>query len=263
MKLPHAIKRAPSPLAVLIDPDGIGAAQSARHLQGLGFGHILHLAHPAAPDLNLPHVTRLPFLAQTRQDLARALGQVFHRAAGKWVYWGFAGEALHFPHDDSRKIQDYLAFLDEETHSAAPSLLIDLYPKHQTDPLSDPDNCWFDSTGYYCDPAQGHRRACYGGLRHRMGQHLPAEMQILNRPRLFRAGRIDWDEDLGTPPPYRSDVDVPPSCCVLSWRAAMALQTLPSAAREGVRFHWPQSQAWQGNWRALPPLGLMHLGKWF
>ncbi|MEM7241260.1 MAG: hypothetical protein AAF429_03650 [Pseudomonadota bacterium] len=182
-------------VAFLFVDDDHWLKETIDHLNHLGFSRIYAIG-PKVSDfkhesealvwLTLPQIyneVAVDILNTTMSDLV-----------GHWVYYCFNGEFLHFPFDETRKIDDFTAFLAEERRVTALSTKIDIYPGASILDLKKlkVSQCWLDQVGYYSNIGRdqfnnqiANSLNVQGGFRWRLAEHLPVDSQTLNRNSIF------------------------------------------------------------------------------
>jgi hypothetical protein len=139
------------------------------------------------------------------------------------------------------------------------------------------EDAHLDKSGYYAlarpDPDNhNHPRErqldCFGGLRWRYEEHIPAPRRKIDRIALFRAkpglvlreGYLFNDPEYNTYAcPWHHNI----TAAVCSFRTAKALKANPGSTYDIHSFRWHNSVPFEWQSRQLLDLGLMEPGQWF
>ena len=265
-------------VAFLFVEDNHWLFETLEHLSQIGFQRIYAISpEPFAEFETFPKVRWIeaPF---TRNDAAiRLINSAQDALLGRWVYTCYNGEFLHFPFDETRKIDDFTAFLEEERKVSAMNLKMDIYPARALDQLTElkVTQCWFDKIGYFSSrgrDANGHAHdqmlEVRGGFRWRMADFLPQDSMILNRSLLFR---MNANAKLG--PNFRFDSPEyeyahaqwhnSPTTVTASLRAYKYLRELPEAENTIAQLKYSGSSPYQKRGQQFMELGFMEPGQWF
>ncbi|WP_069298833.1 glycosyltransferase family 2 protein [Neptunicoccus sediminis] len=266
------------PVALIFAEDEIGLGATLRHHARIGFENIILLARK---DTVLPadcvplchHVENDP---ATQETLVSAVNKAITALEGRWLYYCYNGEYLHFPFCETRSINELITFITEERRSSAFTYVIDLYA---ADLDNNPygyslEDAHLDSSGYYAlnrwkdGQVMERQLSIYGGLKWRFEEHLPWAKRRIDRVALFcaKAGlQIDGDqlfndEEYNTYQcPWHHSVTI----AICSFRTAKYLKSNPGSTFEVNSFAWSKSQKFRWNSQQLMDLGLMEPGQWF
>jgi hypothetical protein len=266
------------PIAVIFAEDEIGLGSTLRHHARIGFKNILLLARD---DIAVPpdcqdichHISNDPF---NGYSLPSAVNKVIETFAGRWIYYCYNAEYLHFPFCEDRSIEELITFIIEERRASAFAYVIDLYAADLDNNAYgySLENAHLDASGYYAltcwkDGAVMDRQlAIYGGLKWRFEEHLPHTKRRIDRVSLFQAQKglhLDENqlfniEEYNTYQcPWHNSVTV----AVCSFRTAKYLKSNPGSTFDVDSFVWAKSEKFQWNSQQLMDLGLMEPGQWF
>ena len=266
------------PVAILFVEDELGVGSSIRHHHRLGFRNILLVSRT---DVDLPddcraicHVLTYDFTSSA--ETADALNILIDAAAGRWLFYCYNAEYLHFPFCESRQIEELITFITEERRQSAFTYVIDLY----TDNLDENpkgyslETAHLDGSGYYAlnRLVDGHvlerQLSIYGGLKWRFEEHLPFSKRRIDRVSLFQAEKgLRIDEDLRFNEEEYNTYQCPwhhsTTVAVCSFRTAKYLKSNPGSTFEINSFKWSRSEKFHWNSQQLMDLGLMEPGQWF
>lgn len=265
-------------VALVFAEDEVGLGATVRHHARIGFRNIVLLAPPELPlpadCAELCH--RVDFDLAQDLPLHEALNLAIAALPGRWIYYCYNAEFLHFPFCETRSIEEFTAFLAEERRRSAFTYVVDLYSNDlEAHPLGySLESAHFDAAGYYAltrwtenGPAE-RQVSIYGGLKWRFEEHLPYQKRRIDRVSLFRAEKgltMDADhylsdEELNT---YQCPWHHSPTVAVCSFRTAKYLKANPGSTFEIASFNWPFSRKFHWNSQQLMDLGLMEPGQWF
>lgn len=272
-----------SPVALILDEDGVELPSTLRHALKAGFRSVVLFAapdQPPLPDDLAPQVHRLRHDVHAEDALLAAVNPVIAAAPpGTWFYAGYNAEYLFHPFCETRNIREMLAFHTEERRDAMLAYVVDLYAP---DLAAAPDavslaQAHMDRSGYYAlgrpDPANhNHPRDrqldFFGGLRWRFEEHVPPHKRKIDRIALFRSKpglelRPDFtfnDEEYNTYAcPWHHNL----TAAVCSFRTAKALRRNPGSREAIGTFLWHGSVRFDWHSQQLMDLGLMEPGQWF
>lgn len=273
-----AAEFAKGPVALVFAEDDVGLSSTIRHHARLGFKNIILLARA---DTVLPedcaemchHVENDPFNGLAVHEAVNKLNDAF---VGRWLYYCYNAEYLHFPFCEDRSILELITFIGEERRSSAFTYVVDLYT---VDLDNNPngfslENAHLDSSGYYALTRwkDGHvmdrQLSIYGGLKWRFEEHLPWTKRRIDRIALFEArkGLVMGedqrfnDEEYNT---YECPWHHSPTISICSFRTAKYLKSNPGSTFDVEGFTWAKSEQFHWNSQQLMDLGLMEPGQWF
>ncbi|MFB2531948.1 hypothetical protein ACEYYB_02695 [Paracoccus sp. p4-l81] len=271
---------AKGPVAITLVEDLVAVPETLRHNIDRGFATLIVLAPDALvlPDDLAARVHRIRFDMRSPGALTRAVNPLIAAAPpGTWMHYGYNAEFLFHPFGESRNVRELLTFHTEERRDAMLTYVVDLYAADLAahPDAVDLDRPMFDRTGYYAlarVAPDGHHRErqmnCFGGLRWRFEEHVPAARRRIDRISLFRArpGLQLADDHTFNDPEYNTY-----SCpwhhnltaAVASFRAAKALMSNPGSRAAISQFTWANSQVFEWRSQQLMDLGLMEPGQWF
>lgn len=269
---------AKGPVAIVFAEDDVGLGSTLRHHARIGFDNILLLARD---DTDLPtdcmelchHIQNDPF---NGIPLHEAVTRVNDAMPGRWIYYCYNAEYLHFPFCEDRSIKELITFITEERRASAFTYVVDLYA---ADLDSSPygyslENAHLDSSGYYAltrwtdGQVMDRQLSIYGGLKWRFEEHLPWTKRRIDRVSLFEAKKglalnedqLFNDEEYNTYQcPWHHSVTV----AVCSFRTAKYLKSNPGSTFDVDSFAWAKSEKFHWNSQQLMDLGLMEPGQWF
>lgn len=266
------------PVALIFAEDEIGLGATLRHHARIGFENIILLARKdtvlPADCVSLCHlVVNDP---ATQETLVSAVNKVITALEGRWLYYCYNGEYLHFPFCETRSINELITFITEERRNSAFTYVIDLYA---ADLDNNPygyslEDAHLDASGYYAlnrwkdGQVLERQLSIYGGLKWRFEEHLPWAKRRIDRVALFcaKAGlqmdaeQLFNDEEYNTYQcPWHHSVTI----AICSFRTAKYLKSNPGSTFEVNSFTWPKSQKFRWNSQQLMDLGLMEPGQWF
>ncbi len=272
---------AKGPVAVVMAEDDVEVDSTLRHHLGVGFAHVIVLAHDQiviAPEIE-EQVQRVTYDTHIDNAMVSAINRLIKAAPGIWIYYCYNTEYLFHPFCETRNIREMLAFHVEERREAMLSYVVDLY----ADDLDRFPNAVslehanLDRSGYYAlgrpDPANhNHPRErqldFFGGLRWRFEEHIPLPRRKIDRIALFRAKpdlelRPDFtfsDEEYNTYAcPWHHNI----TTAIVSFRTAKALRTNAGSRFDIGSFRWHNSTPFEWHSQQLMDLGLMEPGQWF
>ncbi len=266
------------PIAIIFAEDEVGIGSTIRHHARIGFANILLLARD---DMVLPQdcqdichqIANDPF---NEIPLNVAVNKVNEAFAGRWIYYCYNAEYLHFPFCEDRSIGELITFITEERRASAFTYVVDLYA---ADLDNNPDGysletAHLDSSGYYAltrwkdGDVMDRQLSIYGGLKWRFEEHLPWTKRRIDRVALFEArkglemdgGQLFNDEEYNTfECPWHYSVTI----AVCSFRTAKYLKSNPGSTFDVDSFSWAKSEKFHWNSQQLMDLGLMEPGQWF
>ncbi|MCP5085475.1 MAG: hypothetical protein GY952_01520 [Rhodobacteraceae bacterium] len=261
------------PVALIFAEDDVGTGACIRHHARLGFPNILVMADA---DLSLPEDCQ----AMCHQVISELpVNEVVNKAieafAGRWLYYCYNAEFLHFPFCEDRSIEEMIAFVTEERRQSVFTYVVDLY----TDDLeANPygyslESAHLDVSGYYAlkrwrDGSFKDRQLdIFGGLKWRFEEHLPALKRRIDRVSLFQAQKgLQMDADYLFNEDEYNTYQCPwhhsTTVAVCSFRTAKYLKSNPGSTFEIDTFKWAKSEKFHWNSRQLMDLGLMEPGQW-
>lgn len=268
------------PVALILIEDLVAVEETIRHHLARGFRTVLAFA-PAVlrlPDDLEAQIHRITFDCRAPQALTRAVNPIIAAApATSWMYYCYNAEFLFHPFAETRNVRELLTFHTEERRDAMLTYVVDLYApdlKESPDAVN-LDRAMFDRTGYYAlarvAPDDSHRERqinCYGGVRWRFEEHVPAARRRIDRIALFRPKpglelRDDHtfnDQEYNTYScPWHHNL----TAAIASFRAAKALMSNPGSRAAIRQFTWANSEPFQWKAQQLMDLGLMEPGQWF
>lgn len=261
-------------IAVIFVEDDIGLAACIRHHARLGFKNILLLeaAETRLPADCLDLCVRIACDAPARD----VLNQLIDSLAGRWIYYCFNAEFLHFPFCESRNIEELITFSQEERRNAVFGYLIDLYSDDlDANPMGySLETAHFDKAGYYALPRRvgdtiaDRQLDIMGGLRWRFEEHFPPNRRRIDRVSLFKAEKgLRLDDDFLFNEPEYNTYECPwhhsTTVSVCSFRTAKYLKANAGSTFEVNSFMWHKSTKFQWNSQQLMDLGLIEPGQWF
>jgi len=262
------------PVALIVVEDDVGVGACIRHHSRLGFQNIilLGMAEFEVPSdcLDLCHQVRCD------HPLYQAVNLVIEADSGRWLYYCYNAEFLHFPFCEDRSIQELITFISEERRSACMSYVVDLYCDDlDVNPLGySLESAHLDSSGYYALPRKSgtdfldRQLSVYGGLKWRFQEHFPMVKCRIDRICLFQAAKgLKMGEDLLFNDPeyntYECAWHNSTTIAVCSFRTAKYLKSNPGSTFEINSFNWYKTQKFHWNSQQLMDLGLMEPGQWF
>ena len=266
------------PVALVFAEDEIGLGATLRHHARIGFENIILLAQE---DIVLPadcvdlchHVVNDP---GSQETLVSAVNKAIAALDGRWLYYCYNGEYLHFPFCETRSVTELITFISEERRRSAFTYVVDLYA---ADLDNNPygyslEDAHLDASGYYAlnrwkdGQLMERQLSIYGGLKWRFEEHLPWSKRRIDRVALFRArpglqmdeDQLFNDEEYNTYQcPWHHSVTI----AICSFRTAKYLKSNPGSTFEVNSFAWAKSQKFHWNSQQLMDLGLMEPGQWF
>ena len=266
------------PIAIIYAEDDIGLGSTLRHHARIGFKNILLLGQS---DLPLPtdclglchHIDNDP---ANGIPLNVAVNKVNEAFAGRWIYFCYNAEYLHFPFCEDRSIEELITFITEERRTSAFTYVVDLYAADlDNNPVGySLEDAHLDSSGYYAltrwkdGNVMDRQLSIYGGLKWRYEEHLPWTKRRIDRVSLFQAQaglQMDQEhlfniEEYNTYQcPWHHSVTI----TVCSFRTAKYLKSNPGSTFDVNTFAWAKSEKFHWNSQQLMDLGLMEPGQWF
>lgn len=266
------------PVALVFAEDEIGLGSTLRHHARIGFENILLLARD---DVVLPtdcvdlchHIVNDPF---NQDSLTTVVNKAIAALPGRWLYYCYNGEYLHFPFCENRSVSELITFITEERRNSAFTYVIDLYA---ADLDNNPygyslENAHLDSSGYYAltrwkdGGVMDRQLSIYGGLKWRFEEHLPWTKRRIDRVALFQAQsglQLDEDQMFNVEEyntyqcPWHHSVTI----AICSFRTAKYLKSNPGSTFDVESFAWAKSEKFHWNSQQLMDLGLMEPGQWF
>jgi len=257
--------------ALILDEDGIGLKDTVAHLQNLGFRQIV-IAHSGEDHAQINGSKCVSLPKGPRHD---ALTALIRKLSGTWLHLCFNGEFLAYPFAETRSIQDFCGFLQDERRRAAHVTVVDHYAMD----LSKSDygyarDAGFDRGGYYArhsetstDPIEPIVEI-YGGLRWRYEEEFPEDRRTCTRAALFRCqSDLELTPALKFTDAHMNTLQCPwhhsPTAALRSFRAAKYLMINPGSRSKIASFAWAQTTAADGTAQQLMDLGFMEPGQWF
>ena len=268
----------PGPVALIFAEDDVGLGPTIRHHSRLGFDNILLLAGAETelpPDCQeICH--RLAFEPLGPIETHEAVNLTIDALPGRWLYYCYNAEFLHFPFCETRSVTELVTFITEERRANAFTYIIDLYSDDlEANPFGySLENAHLDSSGYYAltrwteDGPADRQLSIYGGLKWRFEEHLPFQKRRIDRVALFQARKgltMTPDHLLSDPEmntyqcPWHHSVTV----AICSFRTAKYLKSNPGSTFAIETFSWAMSEKFHWNSQQLMDLGLMEPGQWF
>ncbi|MEL6641289.1 MAG: hypothetical protein AAFP98_08245 [Pseudomonadota bacterium] len=269
---------ATGPIALIMLEDDVEVAATLRHHASLGFRSLVVFG---SDDIAVPEDIDAP-LHWVRHDmttdaaLETAVNGVIAAAPGRWLYYCYNAEFLHFPFCEDRTVGEMLTFHAEERRSAMLTYVVDLYAD---DLLAHPsavdlDTAHFDTTGYYALARWNGRDYeerqfdFFGGLRWRFEEHIPWTRRRIDRIGLFRAAKgltLKPDHTFNVTEyntyacPWHNNL----TAAICSFRTAKALKRNPGSRTAISNFRWSGSTRFNWTSTQLMDHGLMEPGQWF
>lgn len=265
------------PIGIIFAEDNIGLTDSIDHLLQIGFKNIFIIGLPnnmilARKYKNLHHIQ---YDIDATGAITNCLNSAISAFPDYWIFHCFNSEFLYFPFSETRKIQDFLLFSDDEKRFSVFGTIVDLYTKepHYASYGYSSDNCYFDSTGYYAEYRSDNKGimsrfvTLHGGLRWRFEEHFPWHRRKINRVPLFKAQTgliLDNDQnmddfDFGT---IQADWHRSPTVVITSFRAAKYLHINITDQHLNKEFFWANSIQFRKKSHQLMGIGLMEPGQW-
>lgn len=269
---------AKDPIALILIEDDVEVATTLRHHLNLGFKSVVAFAAAdiTPPEDIDPKVHWVVHDMMTDAALERAVNGVIKAAEGRWIYYGYNAEYLHFPFCEDRSIGEMLAFHAEERRGAMLTYVIDLYaPDLNQDPYGvNLDDAHFDTAGYYAlarwngEDYEDRQLDFFGGLRWRFEEHVPWTRRRIDRIGLFRAApglqlQSDHTFNMAEYNTYACPWHNNLTAAICSFRTAKALKRNPGSRSEIESFVWRGSARFNWSSGQLMDLGLMEPGQWF
>ncbi len=271
---------AKGPVAVILVEDLVAVTETIDHHLKAGFRTLLVLAPDALtlPDEVAAKIHRIPFDLRAPGALTRAMNPIIAATPpATWLYYCYNAEFLFHPFSEFRNVRELLTFHTEERRSAMLTYVVDLYAPDLTESPNavNLDRAMFDRTGYYAlarvAPDGTHRERqmnCFGGLRWRFEEHIPATRRRIDRIALFRPqpglvlneDHTFNDQEYNTYScPWHHNL----TAAIASFRAAKALMANPGSRAAIRQFTWANSEPFEWRAQQLMNLGLMEPGQWF
>ena len=262
------------PVAMIFVEDEVGVGSSIRHHARLGFENILLLGRD---ELNLPvDCQQLCHRIECDLPVEAAVNKIIEAYAGRWIYYCYNAEYLHFPFCENRSIEELIAFVQEERRQATFTYVVDLYADDLEANLLgySLESAQLDSSGYYAltrlrdGEVMERQLNIYGGLKWRFEEHLPRLKRRIDRVCLFEAQKgLQMDADFLFNIEEYNTFECPwhnsTSVAICSFRTAKYLKSNPGSTFEIDTFKWSKSEKFHWNSRQLMDLGLMEPGQWF
>ena len=265
-------------VAFLFVDDDHWLCETIDHLDHLGFARIYACGSAIA---GFSHDCKKLIWLETPQMRNKVAVDILNskmaELAGRWVYYCFNGEFLHFPFDETRKIDDFTAFLAEERRVTALSTKIDIYPATEISDLKKLEfgQCWLDRVGYYSNVGRDQHNNkidnalnIQGGFRWRLSEYMPSDSQTLNRNSIFLAQQklemlhdfrfASRDYETAHANWHRS-----PTTVTASIRAYKYLRDHNKAEDIIGKLKYRGSAPYQKRARQFMELGFMEPGQWF
>ncbi len=261
------------PVALIFAEDEIGTSSCIRHHARLGFKNILLLG---SEDLSLPEDCRaLCHQVICELPVEEAVNLTIETYVGRWIYYCYNAEFLHFPFCEDRSIEELIAFVQEERRQSAFTYVIDLYAADlEANPFGySLESAHLDVSGYYAlkrsrdGEFKDRQLDVFGGLKWRFEEHLPELKRRIDRVCLFEAQKgLRMDSDLLFNIDEYNTFECPwhnsTTVAVCSFRTAKYLKSNPGSTFEIETFKWAKSEKFHWNSRQLMDLGLMEPGQW-
>ena len=265
---------AKGPVALIFVEDDIGLGASIRHHRRLGFKNILVLG---TTEYALPEdCLELCLQIDSGLPVHDAVNMAIEAFAGRWIYYCYNAEFLHFPFCESRQIEELITFVTEERRATCFSYVIDLYCDDlDANPVGySLEAAHLDQAGYFAMPRKVGRDFLdrqldiFGGLKWRFEEHFPETKRRIDRVSLFQAKKgLKVTADMLFNDPEYNTYECPwhnsPTVAVCSFRTAKYLKSNPGSTFEINSFNWFKSQKFHWNSQQLMDLGLMEPGQWF
>ena len=265
---------AQGPIALIVVEDDIGVGACIRHHARLGFKNILLLE---ATEYDLPaDCQALCRRIDCDLPVNQAVNSVIDASPGRWIYYCYNAEFLHFPFCEDRNIQELITFIQEERRAACLSYVVDLYCDDlNVNPLGySLEAAHLDSSGYYATPRRSNgdfldrQLNVYGGLKWRFEEHFSEPKRRIDRICLFEAKKgLKMGVDLLLNDPEYNTYECPwhnsTTVAVCSFRTAKYLKSNAGSTFEIESFNWPKTRKFHWNSQQLMDLGLMEPGQWF
>lgn len=208
--------------------------------------------------------------------LETAVNSVIAAAPGKWLYYCYNGEYLHYPFSEDRTVGEMLAFNAEERRETILTFTVDLYAGDLTESPNavSLENAYMDTSGYYAlarwngQEYEDRQLDFFGGLRWRFEEHVPWVRRRIDRVSLFRARpglELQGDHTFNIPEfntyacPWHNNL----TATICSFRTAKALKSNPGSRDAIQDFRWRSSTPFEWSSTQLMNLGLMEPGQWF
>lgn len=261
----------PGPVGVVLAETRWMLAPAAERLRRLGAAAVLVLGADAAglfAGAGAPDTIRADLAAPGAA--AAALNRLIGALAGRWIAWCHEAEFLFFPWCETRTLSDITTFLAEERRRVLYTYALDLYADPLPDEAGAPEDAavWFDTTGYHAFPKEDGRLDIYGGLGWRFEGMVPAAMQHIGRPAVFRAAPgLEIGRELRFAEAEYASVACPwhnnPTGAVMTLRRARALLGNPGFPPVRDRLRWAGSEPFAWHSGQLLELGMIEPGQWF
>lgn len=261
-------------IAVIFIEDDVGIAASIRHHAGLGFKNILLLE---ATECHLPtDCEALCTRVTCDLPVPEAINLLIDTFVGRWLYYCYNAEFLHFPFCESRNIEELITFIQDERRQSCLAYLIDLYADDlDANPIGySLETAHLDASGYYAVPRQidgeipERQLDIFGGLKWRFEEHFPPVKRRIDRTVLFKAQKgLEMDDEYLFNQAEYNTYQCPwhnsTTIAVCSFRTAKYLKANPGSTFEVHSFIWEKSTKFHWNSQQLMDLGLIEPGQWF
>lgn len=264
----------PGAVAIIRVEDEIGVGSTIRHHARLGFRNIFVVG---TAELHVPEdCGSLCVTVSDGRDLVGLVNVAIAELTGRWIYFCYNAEYLHFPFCEERKVDELIGFATEERRQSLFTYIIDLYAENLE---ANPDGysletAHLDGSGYYAlaryldGTALPRQLDIFGGLRWRYEEHFPKTKRRIDRVSLFQAkpGLVLDDQYLFNDQEYNT-FECPwhnsPTIATCSFRSAKYLKTNPGSTFEVPSFMWSNSAKFHWNSQQLMDMGLIEPGQWF
>ncbi|MEM0922460.1 MAG: hypothetical protein AAGI13_05405 [Pseudomonadota bacterium] len=263
----HALREA-GVLAVLFCEESWLAAASLAHLRRRRPAHIIAIGQTEGLQPG-PDLTAIEADLGNRRTRAEILNKLIAGREGGWIAWLSNGEILFYPWCETRTLGDLAQFLGDERRRILYSYAIDLYaPELPEGPDPTAAELHFDRIAYHAFPGEDRRLSVFGGLGWRFEEMIPAEMQPIGRPTLFRAtSGLEIQPDLSFADPAYRAVSAPwhhsPTGAVMTLRRSRRLLQAPGFGKVAGKLLWHGSERFNWSSAQLLDLGLIEPGQWF
>ena len=261
-------------MALVFVEDDIGVGSCIRHHARLGFRNILLLG---AGNVDLPDDCEdLCHKIDSDLSVPAAINKAIEAYPGRWLFYCYNAEYLHFPFCEDRSVEEFTTFINEERRHTSFTYVVDIYSDDlDISPFGySLENAHLDKSGYYAltryrdGEIMERQLDVFGGLKWRYEEHFPYEKRRIDRIGLFQARKgLEMDGDNLFNDQEYNTFECPwhnsASSAVCSFRTAKYLKSNPGSTYEITTFKWDKSEKFHWNSRQLMDLGLMEPGQWF